>query len=146
MAASAVAPIPGLLIDTNVILDVILARKPWAADAVRVLDAVSRGRARGFVAAHAITTVYYLVEKARRRSIATMAVSDLLQILTVVPLEGSDFQRALALDLADYEDAVQVAAHLKSGADYLVTRDARHFKGAPVSVRTAGEILAMLAS
>ena len=32
-----------LLIDTNVILDVLLARQPWAADAVRLFDAVERG-------------------------------------------------------------------------------------------------------
>jgi hypothetical protein len=62
----------------------------------------------------------------------------------VVPLDGADFQRALALGLSDYEDAVQVAACLKVGADYLVTRNARDFKGAPIVVRTPGEVLALL--
>jgi hypothetical protein len=38
----------GLLIDTNVVLDVILKRSPWDTDAVLVLDAISRGSALGF--------------------------------------------------------------------------------------------------
>lgn len=145
MSAPRPGSTPGLLIDTNVILDVILARHPWAADAIRALDAVSRKRARGFVSAHSITTVYYIVEKARGRAVANTAIADLLQILDAVPLDGSDFQRALVLGLPDFEDAVQVAAHLRAGADYLVTRDAKHFTGAPAAVMSPGEALAILA-
>lgn len=51
-----------LLIDTNVILDVILAREPWVGDAQAVLDAIERGRAHGYVASNAITTVDYVEE------------------------------------------------------------------------------------
>lgn len=137
---------PGLLVDTNVILDVILERAPWAAEATLLLDAIARGAARGFVAGHAITTVHYIVEKPAGRTAAATAVSDLLQLLDVVPLERSDFQRALALTLKDYEDAVQVAACLKAGADYLVTRNGKDYKGAPVTARTPGELLGILAA
>ena len=56
-----------LLIDTNVLLDVVLERKPWVEDATALLDAVAKGRAQGYVAAHAVTTVYHVVERARNR-------------------------------------------------------------------------------
>jgi hypothetical protein len=52
----------------------------------------------------------------------------------------------LSLGLADYEDAVQVAACLTVGAHFLVTRNPRDFKSAPVVTRSAGEVLALLAS
>ena len=146
MSASAVPSPRGLLLDTNVILDVILKRAPWAVEAVLLLDAIARGTARGFVAGHAITTVHYIVEKEAGRTAANTSVSDILQILAVVPLEASDFQRALALGLRDYEDAVQVAACLKAGADYLVTRNRRDYKGSPVTPHTPGEVLAILAA
>src|SRR5919204_421736 len=71
-------------------------------------------------------------------------VSDLLQVLSVVPLAGPDFQRTLSLGLRDYEDAVQVAACLQMGAGYLVTRNAKDLKGAPVTARAPGEVLALL--
>ena len=137
---------PKLLVDTNVVLDVILARAPWDADAVLLLDAISRGQATGFVAGHAVTTVHYVVERAQGRAAAITAVSDLLQLVDIVALGRADFQRALSLGIGDYEDAVQVAACLKIGADVLVTRNARDFKGAPVVTLSAGELLARLTS
>jgi predicted nucleic acid-binding protein len=134
-----------LLLDTNVVLDVILARAPWDAEAVLLLEAIARGGVVGSVAAHAVTTIYYIVERSKGRTLAATAVSDLLQVVDVVPLDAADFQRALSLGLTDYEDAVQVAACLRAGADLLVTRNPRDFKGAPVTTRSAGEVMALLA-
>jgi predicted nucleic acid-binding protein len=138
------AAVPTVLLDTNIVLDVVLARAPWDGDAVLLLDAISRGQATGFIAGHAVTTVHYIVERAKGRVAATTAVSDLLQLVDVVALDRSDFQRALSLGLADYEDAVHAAACLRIGAEVLVTRNPRDFKGAPVVTRSAGEVLALL--
>lgn len=143
MAASR-ASTPTLLVDTNVILDVILERAPWAEEGVLILDAVVRGAARGFVAGHAVTTLHSIVAREVGMASANTAMSDLLQLLTGVALDGADFQRALALGLEDYQDAVQVAAYLKIGADYLVTRNARDSRRAPVTVLSSGEVLALI--
>ena len=133
-----------VLVDTNVVLDLILDRSPWADDASRLLDAIGNARLRGFIAGHAVTTVHYIVERERDHTRAATAVSDLLELLDVVSLESADFQRALSLGLRDYEDAVQVAACLKVGASFLVTRNTKDFKGAPVETRSPGEVLALL--
>ena len=133
-----------LIIDTNVVLDVILARAPWAAEAAALMAAAEAGSVEGLVAGHTITTVHYIVTRAAGRQTAGMAVSDLLRVAGVVPLEAADFHHALVLGLADYEDAVQAAACLKIGADYLVTRNARDYRGAPVVPRSAAEVLALL--
>lgn len=133
-----------LLIDLNVVLDVVLEREPWCREAVALLDAVSRGAATGCIAGHAVATLYFLVNKASARVAAVTAVTDLLSICEIVPMGTEDFQRALALGFADFEDAVQVAAALRAGCDCLVTRNARDFKGSPVDVRTPGEVLALL--
>lgn len=142
-ARPALAPL-GLLLDTKVVLDLALKRPPWGREAALLLDAVVRGRARGFIAAHAITTVYYVVEKEAGRTAAVTAVGDVLSILEVVPLGEAEFHRALALGLKDFEDAVQVAACLAADADYLVTRNGKDFKGGGVTIRTPGEVLAIL--
>ncbi|MGH8588177.1 MAG: type II toxin-antitoxin system VapC family toxin, partial [Gammaproteobacteria bacterium] len=75
--------IPKLLIDTNVVLDAILERKPWVEDATALLDAIAKGRAEGHIAGHTVTTVYYIVERERNRSVAATAINDLLQLLNV---------------------------------------------------------------
>lgn len=138
------ASVPTLLIDTNVVLDLLLAREPWAHDAARLFDACAQGAARAFLAAHAATTVHYLVERAVSRKVANTAVSDLLEIMTVVPADSDDFRRALTLGVRDFEDAVHVTAFLRCGAQFLVTRNARDFKAAQIETRSAGETLALL--
>jgi predicted nucleic acid-binding protein len=134
------------LLDTNVLLDAILTREPWFLESVALLEAASRRQIRAAVAGHSVTTIYYLVAKSVDDAAARMAVSDLLQILDVVALDRDDFQRALAMGLKDFEDAVQAAAALKIGADVLVTRNPKDFKGASVTLRSAGETVAMLST
>lgn len=136
---------PRLLIDTNVLLDVVLDRAPWAEDATALLDAIARQRAQGYVASHTIPTLYYVVARERTRAAATTATGDLLRLLTVVPLDNAGFQRALALNLKDFEDGAQAAACLEVGADCLVTRNPADYRGAPVTLRTAGEAVALIA-
>src|SRR5512132_996938 len=99
-------PVPKLLVDTNIILDVVLDRKTWLRDSAAILHAISIGRAHGFVAGHALTTIYYLHTKTNGRASAASAIGDVLEICDVVPLSSRDFQRALALGLNDFEDAV----------------------------------------
>ena len=59
-------------------------------------------------------------------------------------LNQADFQRALALGLKDFEDAVQVTAALHVSADYLVSRIEKDFKGSPIDVRSPTTIAVLL--
>lgn len=133
-----------LLININVLLDMLLDRRPWSGDAARLVAAIENGAADGYIAGHTITTAYYVIAKAKNRRTAALAVTDLLRITKVVPVDAADFHQALVLGLNDFEDAVQVAAGLKVGADYVVTRDEKHFRGGPLEARAPGEILALL--
>lgn len=133
-----------LLLDINILLDLFLQRHPWDGEAALLLSAVENAKAEGYVAGHTITTVHYVVAKAKDRRVAAMAVTDLLRIVQVVPVEAADFHQALVLGLSDFEDAVQVAAGLKIGADFVVTRDEKHFRGGPLPPRSPGELLALL--
>lgn len=135
-----------VLVDTNVVLDVVLARKSWVAEATDLLDRIARRELEGFVAAHAVTTVFYVVERERDRRTALTAIGDLLSVVEVAEVGSGDFQRALTFGLRDFEDAVQAAACLRVGADFLVTRNAKDYKGSPVSVKAPGELLALLAA
>lgn len=47
--ADPVPPLPRLLIDTDVVLDVLLDRAPWVEDATALLDAIAKGQAEGHV-------------------------------------------------------------------------------------------------
>jgi predicted nucleic acid-binding protein len=52
-----------LAFDTNVVVDVLLERAPFAEAARQLWVAVETGRVEGVIAAHALTTVWYLVSE-----------------------------------------------------------------------------------
>ncbi|HEU0052964.1 MAG TPA: PIN domain-containing protein [Longimicrobium sp.] len=114
-----------LLLDINVVLDIVLARPPWAREAALLFAEIVRGRAEGLRRRTHRDTVFYITAKASGRQVAAQAVSDLLRIVDVVAIERADLQQALGLGIPDFEDAVQVVAGLKVGVDHLVTRDAK---------------------
>lgn len=133
-----------LLVDTNIVLDVVLKREEWAMEGAELLAAIEEGKADGYLAGHSVTTVYYVVSRMRDEGVARQAVSDLLDILEVVPPSDAIFRRALTLPMEDYEDAVQAACALKIGADYIVTRNVKDFEGVEISSEPAGAVLAQL--
>jgi len=133
-----------LLLDINVLLDILLQRDPWAESAAQLLTNIERGNASGFVAGHTLTTVHYVVSRARDRHSAATAITDLLRLLEVVPIEKVDFNQALVLPIDDFEDAVQAAAALKIGVDYVVTRDERGFRRLSIPSVSPGAILSLL--
>lgn len=130
-----------LLLDVNVVLDLVLARHPWAGEAARLLTLLERGEHEGYVAGHTVTTVHYLVTRAHDRRTAAVAVADLLDITRVAPVGGNELRRALLLDLPDFEDAVQAACALAVDADAIVSRDPAGFKGVSLPVLPAGAAL-----
>lgn len=135
-----------LFLDVNVVLDVILLREPWFVDAAQLLAAVERKKAEGFLAAHTITTIHYVVARVRGREVAARALRGLLRIIEVVAVEERDFQKALRRRSRDFEDAVQAISALKVGADYFVTRNEQDFRQLTIPVVTPACVLALISS
>jgi hypothetical protein len=77
---------------------------------------------------------------------AVAALIDLLEHLSVTPLDEDVLLRALSLGWDDVEDAVQGLSAQRANADYLVTRNPSHFQAASIPVVTPKELLATLAS
>jgi predicted nucleic acid-binding protein len=123
-----------LLLDLNVILDVILDRRPDADAAAALWSAIESGQGRGLIPAHGITTIFYLLEKARGGVFARKGVERLISVFGVAPVNEAVVRRALAFAWADFEDAVCAAAAESSGCEAIVTRDPRGFPDAPLPV------------
>jgi predicted nucleic acid-binding protein len=129
------------LLDTDVLLDVLTERSPHATGSARVLSRVEQGKAEGYVAAHAVTTIHYLVSRHLDRRKATAVIGTLLDLVTVAPVTEKTLKHALALKWPDFEDAVTAACAVETGASYLITRNKRDYKSLPVKVVTPEEFL-----
>lgn len=133
-----------ILIDLNVVLDVVQARQPHYAASARVLDLVVGRQVKGFVPAHAVTTIHYLVSRYRDARAADEAVDSLLRHFDVASVGRQELLRARSLNWSDFEDAVVAAAAESAGCALIVSRNVKDFKGSPVAAVFPEEYLAKL--
>ena len=52
-----------VLIDTNVVLDFLQEREPFAENAARLFERIDAGEIEEFIAATTITNIYYIVRR-----------------------------------------------------------------------------------
>lgn len=133
-----------VLLDTDVILDVLTDREPFVADSARVMAFVEREVVQGLVAAHTLTTLFYLLNRELGLKRTKRALMDLLRLVVVVPVDHDRLLQAMAMNRPDFEDAVQAACAAKAGVDCLVTRNADDFEGSEVDVLQPAELLALV--
>ena len=102
-------------------------RVPNVHQASRPTSPAETGKVAGVVAAHSLTTLFYLLARWRSPEAARVHVVEHWPCRT----------RML-------EDAVQMAAARQARSDYLVTRDRAGYAAGPIPAVTPAELLALL--
>jgi predicted nucleic acid-binding protein len=123
-----------VLLDVNVVLDVLLQRQPWLADAQAVWDTASDGRLECCLCASSLTDIFYIARKLVGQDPAREIVSKCLDNLTVLPVDHRVLKEAHAGPEGDFEDAMQIAVAIHAGVDTIVTCDLTGFANSPVAV------------
>ncbi|MGH9461194.1 MAG: PIN domain-containing protein [Vicinamibacteria bacterium] len=121
-----------VLLDTDVLVDVALDRKPHAAPASALVDALERRPGSAFIAWHSVSNFYYLVAPSRGKSSARNFLLELTQFVNVSPTNTESLRFAGGLDMKDFEDALQVAAAVACHAELIATRNVRDYVNSPV--------------
>jgi predicted nucleic acid-binding protein len=134
-----------VLLDLNVLLDVIQNRRPHYADSARVLSAARSGDFEAFIPFHAVTTIFYLIERAQDTATANQTVDWLLQHFEVPAVDKSTLLDARKLKLKDFEDAVVASVAVRDVCDYIISRNAADFSASPVKAISPADILKILA-
>ena len=135
-----------VLFDTNVVLDVLLARAPHVDVAAPLLSLVDSGRIQGVLCATTVTTIHYLATKAVGPKKARRHLKDLLAMFDVAQVDRSVLDQALDLNFADFEDAVLHQAALAADCAAIVTRNRKDFSKAHLPILDPAELLAATGS
>lgn len=130
-----------LLLDTDVLIDVALGREPHAEASGRLIDGLERRPGSAFVAWHSVSNFHYRVAPARGGADTKSFIEELTSFVDVAPTSTADLRYATRLPLADFEDAMQVAAATACGAEIIATRNVRDYEGSPIPARTPAELL-----
>ena len=121
-----------ILIDTDVLIDVALDRHPHVAAASELLDRIEHGAEAAFIAWHSVSNFYYLVAPALGGVNTRDFIVELTRFVAVAATDTASIRYAAQLPMADFEDAMQVAAARACGARHIVTRNVKDYARSPI--------------
>ncbi len=133
-----------VLLDTDVVLDLVLDREPFADAAAELLALHEQERIEIFVSGITLINVFYVTRKIKGIGSARQAVEELLTTVKICPLYQAVLESAYKLPLTDYEDAVQHASATASQLDAIVTRNLKDYKNATLPVFSPTDFLIQL--
>lgn len=118
-----------VLLDTNVVLDFLLDRSPFADAAAALWHANEDGRIEAYVSVITPVNVFYIARKLKGLPAARQLVESLVAACHVCGPDRDLLLAALSLPLKDFEDAVQVVSAQAEALEALVTRDPADYRG-----------------
>ena len=131
-----------ILLDTNIVLDILLAREPFVDEAREIFLLIENQQVEGFVCATTITTIHYLIGRQKDKASANALVLNLLKLFEVALVDKQILQDASLNNGVDYEDSVIYTSAKYAQVDMIVTRDKRGFKNSEISILKPKEFLA----
>ncbi|HPD13542.1 MAG TPA: PIN domain-containing protein [Planctomycetota bacterium] len=129
-----------VLVDTDILIDIVLKRMPWALTSRDCMDYCQAHAIPTYVSWHSLATLFYYAS-GEGRAAAKEAIRELLQHTRIVTVGHVDMEFALDQDMPDLEDAMQVAAAVACRATRIVTRNTRHYARSVIPAITPAELL-----
>ena len=134
-------------IDTNILVDLVLARQEFLPDAQRVFALGYAGEAVLMVSALSFVNTIYLGKKYKFPSDEVLAKLRMIaDFVDVVDLRGQNVIDMLDSGWKDYEDATQYRSAIEEQADCIVTRNKKDYKASDIEVLTPTELFSKIDS
>lgn len=130
-----------VLVDTNVVLDVLLDRRPFAEAAAQIFALVEKSRIEGLLCATTVTTVDYLLRRSLAPARARETLQKLLDLFEIAPVNRPVLEQALRSEISDFEDAVLEQAGRLVAVDAIATRNLKDFENSTVTVFDPPELI-----
>ena len=132
-----------IFLDTDVALDHLADRQPFAEYAHRLLALAETGELTVCVSSLSFSNLYYLLRKPKGHTEALALLGKLKQLVRISAVSESEIQSALVSQFKDFEDAIQhFAAKAEGGVSAIVTRNQADYSASEIPVLSREEFLA----
>lgn len=133
-----------LFLDTNIALDLLGERAPWAEDAARLASLADRGEVTLMASAVTFATVDCFLTKFSSASISRDKLRKFSTLCSIAASDQATIAKALESPIEDFEDALQLECARQAGCDVLITRNARDFRKASLPILSPSAYLVAL--
>ena len=132
-------------LDTNILIDQVLARPSFAEQANTILGLGYEGKVILYTSALSfITTLYVCKKYGYSVDEAKKALKAIASFVTVCGLTPQNVIDNLETTWKDYEDATQYTSAEAVNADVIITRNPKDFKLSSISVYTPDDFISSL--
>ncbi len=131
-----------VFIDTNVILDIFLKREPLFNNSQKAVLKCLKNDLIPHISGSSLTDLFYICKKSgMARDTILVHLKSLLKAFEVIIIDKNSILEAIASDIKDFEDAVQILACQRDKIDLIITRNKKDFKTDGIPVQTPDEFL-----
>ena len=132
-----------IFLDTDVALDHLADRQPFAEYAHRLLALAETGEVTVCVSSLSFSNLYYILRKLKGHSDALALLGKLKLLVRVSAVTETEIQSALSSSFKDFEDAIQhFAAKAEGGVSAIVTRNQADYSASEIPILSPEEYLA----
>ncbi len=131
-----------VFVDTNILIDILLEREPFLEQSQKAVSDIVKKKFTPYISSSSVTDFYYICKKSGvEKGAILLYLKDLLEIFEVLIIDKKSINEAIASDIKDFEDAVQIMACQIEKVDLIITRNKDDFKNDWIEVQTPGEYL-----
>ena len=132
-----------VFIDTDIILDVALAREPFFSASKIILAMAENNIIIGNISSNCIANIYYILRKSGGNSKARKFIVNIVKYITVITIDHQNVLDALKSQFSDFEDALQHSSAVGNQCEYIITRNIEDYKNAKIKVLLPEEFIEM---
>ena len=133
-----------VFLDANIIIDVVQNRTDFVEESSKVLQSGLEGLIDLCASDVTFTTVSFYARKQRTTEQLYEIMQSLRDFIDVAPTGKIAIDWALQRKAKDFEDSVQYYAALRTGADYIVSRNVRDYPFDDIPVVTPQDFLIIM--
>ena len=131
-----------LFIDTDIIIDFFVDRKPFSREAAIIFTLIEQKKLKGSASALTFSNLYYVMRKFESHRKVIALLESLSKIVIILRVEELTIKNALASEFLDFEDSIQYFSALDNKKiDIIITRNIKDYKHSEIPVMTPGDFL-----
>ena len=119
----------------------VFAAAPFSKFAIDLFNKAESKKIKLFTSSHSIATTHYLLKKYVDEKELRRILYNLLDFITVIPVDVETLKKGLRSKHKDFEDSIQIiCAGSVEKMDCIVTRNIKDFKDCEIPVFTPDEL------
>ncbi len=131
-----------LFIDTDVIIDFLIDRRPHSREAAIIFTLIEQKRLKGYVSSLTFSNLYYVLRKVESHNKVISKLDSISNILTILKVDQKTIKDAITSTFLDFEDSIQYCcARDYKKIDVLITRNTKDYKNSEIPVMTPSDYL-----